>query len=287
MRARTVPRDAERKSVKASLAVAVATAILVAGVPTETRQAQDPAADDVLASIKVNRTGSPARGGDETTFTVTPGGFVATNYTPRGLLQTAFSLRTTLELVDLPQWGWDERFNITAKFPGAASVGEANTSAMRAAVRTLLRDRFKLVAHRETRPQPVYLLVVERPDGRLGPGLRRSTQTCVRGERSPDGRPCSAFTGPMTGAYGNSLGMDQVAIFLGGAAQRRVVDRTGLTGMFDVDISFASSTLPPEEAAKYPSLFTAVKEQLGLELKPDTAALEVLVVDSIERPAPD
>lgn len=272
---------------RATLTVSLAAVLLIAGVRTQVLQEPDPAAEDVLASIKANRTGSPARGGDDTTFTVTPGGFVATNYTPRSLLQTAFSVRTVLELVDVPQWAIDERFNITARFPGKVAVGEANTLAMRAAMRTLLRDRFKLVAHREARPQPVYLMVLDRADGRLGPKLQRSKQVCARGERSPDGRPCGAFAGPLTGAYGNSLGMDQIAIFLGVPAGRRVIDRTGLTGLFDVDISFAPSNLPPEEAEKYPSLFTAVKEQLGLQLKPDTEPLEVVVVDRIERPTPD
>ena len=78
--------------------------------------------------------------------------------------------------------------------------------------------------------------------------------------------------------------LQQLARSLSQFLGRTVVDRTGLPGTFDIDLEWA-----PEETAdaKGPSIFTAVQEQLGLKLDAQRAAVEVLVVDGVERPDPD
>jgi hypothetical protein len=80
-----------------------------------------------------------------------------------------------------------------------------------------------------------------------------------------------------------------VAGVLDGSAGRMVVDRTGLTGTYDVDLRFARSNLQTAPAAgvDLPSLFTALQEQLGLKLESTTGPVEFLVIDRIERPTPD
>ena len=66
--------------------------------------------------------------------------------------------------------------------------------------------------------------------------------------------------------------------------QRMVVDRTGLTGGFDFDLTYSTEQ---SADASSPSVFTAVQEQLGLKLDPVRIPTEVLVIDSVERPTPD
>jgi uncharacterized protein (TIGR03435 family) len=81
--------------------------------------------------------------------------------------------------------------------------------------------------------------------------------------------------------------MSEFQRFLTGQTQRVVIDRTGLSGAWDFDLTFA----PPEVAADanrdLPSLFTALQEQLGLKLEPSRGPVDVFVIDSVKRPTPD
>lgn len=89
----------------------------------------------------------------------------------------------------------------------------------------------------------------------------------------------------------------QLTQVLSQLTQRIVVDRTGLTGNFDIDLSFTPERMPqgppppgvtpPSIDPNGPSIFTALQEQLGLKLASERAPVEVLVIDHVERPTPD
>ena len=166
--------------------------------------------------------------------------------------------------------------------------------------RGLLRDRFKIGVHVEQREVDVYALVVARRDGRLGPGLRPSKINCdaiyaerrkrsLAGERLPGieagVRPtCSAVVGPAALA-GDGVAISGLAGMLGGALGQPVVDRTGLTGLFDIDFRAA----PPKGPAgppggELPPISTALEDQLGLRLEKARGPVDVLVVDRLEKP---
>jgi uncharacterized protein (TIGR03435 family) len=81
--------------------------------------------------------------------------------------------------------------------------------------------------------------------------------------------------------------MQVISKFLSSAVQKMVVDRTSLLGVYDVDMSFTLGTPPQADPNAPPSVFTAVREQLGLVLKSGTAPVEVTIVDRFERPTPD
>jgi uncharacterized protein (TIGR03435 family) len=83
---------------------------------------------------------------------------------------------------------------------------------------------------------------------------------------------------------GTGITMETFARNLSGATGRYVVDKTGLTGLFDLALEFT-----PEQSADNPgaSLFTAIQEQLGLKLDAQRAPVEVLVIDSVALPTPD
>jgi uncharacterized protein (TIGR03435 family) len=83
--------------------------------------------------------------------------------------------------------------------------------------------------------------------------------------------------------------MSEFQRFLTGRMQRTVIDRTGLEGAWDFDLTFAPPELAADAAAErnIPSLFTALQEQLGLKLEAGRGPAEVLIIDRIERPTLD
>jgi bla regulator protein blaR1 len=196
-----------------------------------------------------------------------------------------------------------ERFDITAKVPEGAKPAQ-----MLLMMQALLADRFKLKVHRETREVPVYALVMARPDRKIGPQMAPAAFDCTalraaieRGERptppTPNGdRPaCGARTVPgrfLVGGYPIADFARNLSGFLGG---RPVIDRTGLTGIYDLELTWTpeappagrDGTPPPGVDPNGPSVFTAVQEQLGLRLEATTGPVEVLVIDSADRPTPD
>ena len=89
--------------------------------------------------------------------------------------------------------------------------------------------------------------------------------------------------------------MTMLANLLEGPAKRLVIDRTGLTGNWDLEVNYTPDAsqvppgveLPPGIDRNGPSLFTAIEEQLGLQLRPARGPVEVLVIDSIQQPTPN
>jgi uncharacterized protein (TIGR03435 family) len=143
---------------------------------------------------------------------------------------------------------------------------------------------------------PAFALRLARRNGTLGPRLHESRVECPRfvtgkplPEEDPD-RWCGirAVGGVITG---RGVPSSQIAGNLGGypVVDRVVIDRTGLTGRYDFQIEYSPtfSDGPDATPNSGPSLFTALTEQLGLSLQPEKAVLPVVVIDHVEKPAPD
>jgi uncharacterized protein (TIGR03435 family) len=232
-----------------------------------------------------------------------------TNMPLRVLITFAYQLQQQ-QLIGGPSWVANDRFDIVAKMEGdpAPVAPGAGPDPLMLAMRTLLTERFKLVTHKETRDLDVYALTVARPDGKLGPAIKPSTTDCAalmagrRGGGPPPAPPDP--NGPVVcGLRGNigriSMGGFLVSEFgrsLQGLAGRLVIDRTGLKGPYDLELTFQQDRpngplppgveLPPVDP-NAPNLFTALQEQLGLKLESTKAPIEVLVIDSVEQPALD
>jgi uncharacterized protein (TIGR03435 family) len=171
-------------------------------------------------------------------------------------------------------------------------------------LQTLLEDRFKLKLHPETKETSVYDLTIAKGGSKLQltpPGTCTPLNLSkTRPAPTPDQKWCSwreTRPGRRTGT-GISITDPPGVAFQGLAGQlsnildKPVIDQTGLTGLFDIHLEWtpedttpnpADSGLPPSETA--PSIFTAVREQLGLELKPAKGPVTVLVIDSVDRPS--
>jgi uncharacterized protein (TIGR03435 family) len=256
-----------------------------------------------VASIKPN----PAGFAGPTQTQLHPGGrFVATNIPVVLLIGQAFQVQG-YRLVGGPHWLATDGFDIDAKADGEL-FPKGGQRPLEGPLRALLADRFKLVVHSETRPWPIYALVVARSDGRLGPNLTRSSRTdCDAVQAAAQGRgggplppPAGGQAPPCGGMTGNGrFAVDsrtpaELAGMLSATLNARVVDRTGLTGLFNAHLTWTPDRMPqqpdPDRPAidpNGPSIFTAVQEQLGLKLESTTGPVEVLVIDRVERPTPD
>jgi uncharacterized protein (TIGR03435 family) len=263
--------------------------------PVPFLQIQDPPRQSFeVASVKPNKSGETSN-----FLQSRPGGnFAVGNMTLRGLIMFAYGIQG-FQLVGAPDWVATERFDIIAK--AAADVPPTpigRTSPEALMLRSLLEDRFRLSAHRETRDLPIYALVLARADGRLGPQLRQTTSDyCARllaaagkaGDTPiPPGGP---VCGMRPGGTGNeitfgAIPMNEFARFLNVNVGRTVVDRTGLTGVWDFDLKWSPPNAPTPDPDR-PSIFTALQEQLGLRLDATTGPVEVLVIDRLERLIPD
>ena len=192
-------------------------------------------------------------------------------------------------IVNAPQWAKDQRYEINAR------TRERKPGELLPMMRNLLAERFGLKVHRERRPMPVLDLTLARSDGSLGPKLQRVQRDCAQSAASLNG--CSHSFG--VGRY-RSSGQEWKAfvnILEVNLTGRPITDTTGLSGQFDItvewnpDISRVPESIinPPTlaELEARPILFTAMREQLGLKVEPGTAPIDVLVIDSVERPTPD
>jgi uncharacterized protein (TIGR03435 family) len=237
---------------------------------------QRPLAFDVV-SVKPNTSGE--QGG---TSRGQPGRYQGINVTLKRVITLAY--RPVQEFAGGPDWINTAHFDIEARAQGNPSQDQ-----MLEMLRTMLAERFKLVVHKEVKDSPVYALTVARRDGRLGPRLQRAETECAPPDSTPPSpqapeRRCGfkLGNGALSGRGATMARLASELSFVG----RQVVDRTSLMGSFDVDLEWApdasGAALSPDTGA---SIFTALQEQLGLKLEPSTAPLEIVVIDSAERPA--
>ena len=236
------------------------------------QQADGPKFD--VVSIKRNTSGE--QGGKNG---LDPGVYTGINVTGRRIIALAYQPLPNAQIDEGPDWIRTERFDVQARFSGTPSRPQ-----LQQMLRALLADRFKLRTHIESRPTPVFALAVLKP-GALGPALTRSGLDCSNPAQRPAGSagvPSCAFQYTDGLIRGRGVTLDQIAAEI--TAGRTVVNRTGLDGVFDVDLRWTpDATAPPADDAP-PTLTTALREQLGLRLDPVTLPLEHLVIDSVERP---
>jgi uncharacterized protein (TIGR03435 family) len=203
-----------------------------------------------------------------------------------------------------PKWVREQYFDVQAKAEGRPTADQ-----MRVMVRRLLAERFNLTTHVETRDLPRYALVMARTDRRLGPRLKPSAIDCpaIVAARGPDYR-LPPLTGPpqpgdpprctltarvgggSTTMFVEGQPMREIAKLLQSQAVRIVIDNTGLTGTFDMELETEPRLPPgiPSDTFGVPreglSLFTALPEQLGLKLESERGPVEILVIDRVELP---
>jgi len=216
------------------------------------------------------------------------------------VIQSAYGLQS-FELVTNGSPILKQRIDVVAKAAMPTSVAE-----MQRMLQPLLEERFKLAVHRETREMDA-LVLVRVTEARLGPKIKRTTLNCVGVGTTnlfaidPQAEPnakdrCGVMPTDGPGRIvANGIDMRALAGELGPSQGRPVVDRTGLEGRYDVDLSYTpeifsaaalarrGTTAPPNVDPNGPPLATALADQLGLKLDAKRAPIEVLVIDRIEK----
>jgi uncharacterized protein (TIGR03435 family) len=298
------------------LALGLASVQTRAQAPGQPAAAQSSAASSVtfeLASIKRNKEAEaerlaipvyvPTVPGRAQTL---PGGLLrGRGMTVRELIRDAYGYRNRAhsEIVGAPEWIDKERYDVDAKAGQEfrASTGMGLPPEGEAALRALLAERLNLKVRMEGQRRPVYELVLHRADGRLGPNLVPSKGGCRSFfQREPVNvglvivkpaddqpqalRPCPLSVGAMMIGAENMTMADWVRILaLRPQLDRTVIDRTGLTGGFDIMLRY-----PEPDDPRAPNVLPAIKplleSQLGLTLRDAEAAVEILVIENVERP---
>jgi bla regulator protein blaR1 len=240
-----------------------------------------------------------------------PGGRFRAFGTLQWLIACAYGVpaaRAGEEITGGPTWLNVDLFDIEAKSP-PDNVPRSQVEGL-AMLRTLLAERFKLAIHRETKAMPIYALMVARRDGKLGPRLRATPRDCAAwiaaGRRGtpptiPGDLECGRQIVSAFAFRSAAMPLSQLANLLSPRVERPVQDRTGLTGTFALDLAWKPepgspnadrSDNPSPPSAGLPdhlptSVFTALREQLGLKLQPTKGAIELLVIDHLEHPTPN
>jgi uncharacterized protein (TIGR03435 family) len=224
-----------------------------------------------VASVKPSRNTTA-----ESNLDSVRGRLTATNITVRELIRLAYGVKD-YQIAHAPGWLDSERFDIVAK----AISGKTNSlEDEKSLLRELLTDRFQLSTHREAKRMPVYLLVVAKGGPKLAPHNDGGAKT-----RGGCGR-----------LVGRRVTTDAIATMLSRQLAREVINRTGLSGEYDVQLDFTPDSGPCRvsdsqgglvvtDPSSRPSVSTAVQEQLGLKLESAKGPVEFLVIDRVERPS--
>ena len=290
-------------------AVVLGIGIMAVAIPVSSRAPQEARRTFEVVSIKSNTSGpGPTMLGPQ------PGGrFVAMNATARMLLRLAYRPMQDYQILGGPGWIGSDRFDIEAKANGTLTIDE-----LAGALQSMLQDRFQLQAHHESRELPIYVLTV----GKDGAKLKSADPPPPRDPNDPPPAPPPAPPPPGgVGTPGNikfipppgamvmgsgmvsasAVSMTQVVTLLSQLLGRPVIDKTNLKGFFDLKLQFAPDSAPagpfgppgpggppiaPAAGASDPagpSIFTAIQD-LGLKLDSTKGPVDVLAIDSVQKP---
>jgi uncharacterized protein (TIGR03435 family) len=296
----------------------IAIGILLLQAPRVHAQTDTPRPQFDVASIKpnpncANRAG---RGGGQNPFST--GRLNMECITLQNLIQAAYgafadgvSFNPQMLQVSISGgqgWVQSEYFDLAAKAEGAAHVEQM----MGPMMQTLLEDRFKLKIHRESKEMAVYALTVAKggvkahpmkPDGCVAIDLNHLPAP-TPGQPMPNfcGNISMRMNGQTVTMEGHGMSVKDFSQRLSSMLDRKVIDKSGVTGLFDFHLEFApdentamfhggrggggdaGNSAPTPEIAG-PSILDALQEQLGLKLVPDKGPVESLVIDHVEKPS--
>jgi uncharacterized protein (TIGR03435 family) len=210
----------------------------------------------------------------------TPDGFISRGFPVRNLVMNAFPVVMLDQIVGLPDWANSDYYNIEAKMDEetAAAVKklppDQRTQVQYSMTLAILTDRFKLKYHKETRELPIYNLVVAKGGLKIKP------------------TPASENHGYTMGSgtvSGTGIPLDSLAFSLSGVVGRMIVNKTGLTDRYSMDLKWNPNPMAAgpgaENSDPRPDLFTALEEQLGLKLESAKGPVDTYIIDHIEKPS--
>ena len=263
--------------------------ISIASAPLRSQTARQKLETFEVAVVKpsnLNMTDAPSGGCHGTdskpTTTIPIGRCIFTGQNLKQLLMAAYypSLRALFPpdqlIIGGPHWTFQDRFNIEAK---AEDRSESTNDQLLKMLGTLLAARFKLQIHHDTKQFPGFSLIQARGGG----ALQENPKDCT-----PGGIRIGGNFG-ITSVTGICVQPDGLAKFLTYQLQAPVQDRTNLTGAYDFHLEYTPSVgmpgaPPTDEIPGSATIFTAIQEQLGLRLVSTKVPVDVVVIDSVQKP---
>jgi uncharacterized protein (TIGR03435 family) len=273
------------------------------------RDAQRPGSEPRFDVVSVKPASHDAQGGG---VRISPGGRVVwSNTSLNGLVAAAYQRHAwdTRDIIGGPDWFNKDRFDVIAQATAGLPPVDADgfPSQLLVMLRALLEERFALAAHWEKQERPIYNLVLAREDRRLGPQLVPVTVDCrtvatavfagkPTSVRPGRGQECNlSLTSDPGSIQANAITIGVLARVLGPSGLgREVIDRTGLSGTYDVDLlhmpELPVGGMSAERMSRdplfqgRPGLITALREQLGLKVDAGRGLVDVLVIDRAQRP---
>jgi len=231
---------------------------------------------------------------------------VGVNAPVRLLIENAYQVRP-FQIIGGPDWINSEGYDVEARAEAGSTVTPQQTLKM---LQALLEERFNLKVHHEARELPIFVLQV----AKNGPKLQAAKEgSCFTADPNTPGvlpppPPPGQQPHPRCGSagisispqgtrlFGGQIAVAELARVLSVAVGRPVIDKTGFTGTFDADLAFlpdqatpglpnpGPGLLPPPDPTAV-TIFTALQEQLGLKLDSAKGPVDVLIIDSVQRPS--
>ncbi len=209
--------------------------------------------------------------------------FVAKNFTVNALVAAAYTLNPQHQISGGPEWTKTDHYDILAGTPGEVQPNQVEQMAM---LRKLLAERFHLGFHNEKREMSIYLLTV----AKTGSKLKESTAPA---DKLPE-LTSTVFPDHLRLPARNATMAQFVAMMRRAVLDRPVVDQTGLSGRYDFDLEWTADEtqfggelhmIPSTDSDAKPGLFTAMQQQLGLNLVATRGLADVLVIDQVAKPS--
>ncbi len=258
-----------RKLVLSSLAIAATAAPVLLGMSSSPRAMAQASSSSISSGpLRITAIARNSSGG-LTLFKHTAEGTSISNATVATMIEMAYSVKSG-QLTGAPSWVDQDRFDIA--YTGGESSNSAKSLVSNEALKEVLAQQFHLVIHQETKPGPMFALVV----GSGGTKFSTATPPNLPGTNEPilqmrvskkDGQGQIAITG----------GPGGVADTLSAQVGRPIIDRTGLTGIYSINFHWAT-------AASAESISGDLQQQLGLALVPQEGPVETTFIDSVTVP---
>jgi bla regulator protein BlaR1 len=242
-------------------------AAIVSSLLAPAIRSQTPTPHFDVVAIRENTSPSGGAG-----MSLRDGSLQVNNLLLKSLITSAYGVREVL-IFGLPGWAEEAHYDIRAKVTDADPkvLDGMSREQRRALMAAMLEDRFHLKLHPVMKTLPVYDLVVASG----GPKFRESLRHGVEPHLEVRKTEFSATNASILG----------LSYFLEEVVERTVIDKTGLSGTYDLHLQWAPDLTGVPDSDTLPSIFTALQEQLGLKLQPDKGPVKTLIVDHIERPS--
>lgn len=211
--------------------------------------------------------------GKEQSFSVRGRHVLIKRQTVETMLMVGYGLQKT-QIANAPEWVKSEPFDVDG-VPDAE--GQPSVRQFQSMVRKLLVERFGLKMHREPREMAAYALILAKDGPKLA--VTKSDENALPNQEvhGGNGDRLLKFT---------NVSMDDFVLMMLYEVDKPLLNRTGLKGRYDFEMRFTKDELPAAtNGGTAPGLFTAIQEELGLKLEAVKGAVDVLVVDAVQRPS--